>query len=308
MSLIDPDTIINLCNTYNELSKTTIATIPRFTKESEPKKLKNIDELEIVCDAKELWDEKVKPKLAGTEYFALMISGEQGSGKTDVARQFTCIAEQEGYKKLYFSSLDVLDMPATAVEKAGGALKLVVILDDISYTLGAISNQEASKLKNWVALIRHALKRTVEGEVKYPEIFIIIIGHFTTSVPPMLRNTSFWLFPAPTTQEQDAMVKIIGRQQKARRRLQTVVDALKAITDIAKPGETLEIDIYGNGHPIDFTWDVDGRLQLLLKSGDAMIFHSKQNYCSECAKIGKDVKVDPSNYVRHKKDDKESLR
>lgn len=293
MSLVDPKTITWAIQQYNDLAKSK-PTPKELQVPTEPDKPKNIDDLEIVCDAKELWEERIKPKLAGTDFYSLMISGEQGSGKTDIARQFVCIAEQEGFKKLYFSSLEVLDMPATAIEKAQGALKLVVVLDDMSYALASISNQEASKLKNWVALIRHALKI---GD-KYPEIFIIIIGHFTTSVPPMLKNTSYWIFSAPTTQEQDAMVKITGRQQKARRRLQTVFDALKAIQDIAKPRQILELDIYGNGNPIEFTWDVDGRLQLLLKNGDAMLFHSKQSYCADCAKMGRDVVVDPTRYMK----------
>lgn len=297
MALVEPQQIQWVIDKVNRTiqkayvrSSQLIANPPLTQAIEEPTAKQGVDGLKLFMDAKALWEE-IKPALESAEFFMIVINAMPGSGKTDIARQFACLGHQEGFVSLYYPAFKALDMPVTVVAQAQGSKRVLIILDDMSYALASIGNKQASKFKNWITQIRHALKTE--------QVFLIVIGHFTTAVPPVMKNSNIWIFPAPTTQEQDAMIKVVGRSQKNRRLFEIIFNAVRQIQSIAKPHTTLEIQI--QGRPRDFTWDDDGRLGLLIKNGESLIFHSKQNYCEKCALIGKNNHVDSAFYA-HKSD------
>lgn len=251
---------------------------------AEDAEAKTVNKLKLMVEPEELWEE-IKPQVDSSEYYLLMINGSQGSGKTTIAKNFAHLAHNDGYYLLYSSAFDLIDAPMAFIDKGKGHDKVCIIIDDVSYALGATSQKSQAKVKNFFSLIRHALKA---------RIFVIVITHITTGVPPVFKNSNTWIFSAPTTQENDAMVKIVGRKKQLRDQLQQMFDAVKEIRAAVSQSEVIEFTMYGQ--PFKFHWDVDGRISLIIKNGEATMYHSKKVECNQCRFIGENVQVKERHY------------
>ena len=297
--MIEPKTLNMLIDRYNEKLDSAKRKAVADVTFVEPSTVENI---QIIVEANQLWGE-MKPQIESDEFFQLMIDGRPGSGKTTIAREIAHLAHTDDYFSLYESGFDVLDAPASLVQKAreSGKNKFCIVLDDISYTLSASSGTMQSKFKSFFTMLRHALKKN-PGDVIH--ILVIVIAHFTTAVPPILKNSGIWIFTKPSTQEYDQMIKIVGRSKKLRGQLEHMFNAIVAIQSEVKPNESFEFNMYGQ--PFQFTWNVDGRLSLILKNGEPMIYHSRNLSCQQCAYIGGNVRVNPANYLPTAKEEKQA--
>jgi len=238
-----------------------------------------VDQFKLIMDARDLWAE-LKAKVISTEFGHLVINGQPGSGKTNVAREVYDCAFEDGFHPIYFNSFDMLTMDVEAVRQAAGHDKLFVVVDDASYVMNAISQKDASMIKNFVARIRHALKQ--QGKIN-PQICIVVIGHFTTAVPPMLKNTNYSIFSAPTNLEEEAMYKTAGRSKENRQKLAWTFKYITDVLKIAKPGTVIDLGIKHELNP--FIWDVNGRLSVIMIHGEAHLYHSQKHICDKCRTI-----------------------
>jgi len=247
--------------------------------------------LKIIVDANDLF-RQITPQLASSEFYLLMVNGQQGSGKSTIARELAHKAHGLGYDLMYSSGFDIIDAPTKFVDqaKALGSTKICVVLDDLSYVMSATSAKTQSKIKSFFALIRHALQA---------KVFIIVISHFTTAVPPIFKNSNVWIFSKPTTQEYDGMIKIVGRRETQRAKLETMFQSVNRLQEEANKNP--EVHFKMDGKPYVFRWGSkedpgDGRLMLAIFDGEPQIYNSKNVSCPQCVGIGFGVKVRTEDY------------
>lgn len=289
-----PETIEELNGYYSEL-KENLFPVAKV----EPQAKQAAENAKLFFDASELWSE-MRGKVQSSEYFLLVVDGEPGSGKTNIARELAHETHKEGYAIIYSNSFDILDAPITFAKEADGAKFVTLILDDMSYMLASQPTKIQSKMKNFFTKIRHAMKA---------HIFMIVISHFTTGVPPLLKNSNVWIFTSPTTQEYDMMVKIVGRKQELRNDLQKTFELVKDVQQIAAVDKNLVIS--ANNQEWRFKWGdkedpADGRLMLLLKYGESWLYNARIINCPDCRKIGVDVNVDAGDYMEKDDDNKDA--
>jgi hypothetical protein len=284
--VLSPKALELLTKHYEELSEIQIEAVEIDAEDQTG----SVETQELIINADQLWAD-IKPQVDASEFFLLMVDGMPGSGKSSIARELGHKAHNDGFKLLYASGFNVLDAPKDFIEQGRGFEKICIVLDDMSYALNAVAGKDASAFKNFFSLIRHALKARV---------FVIVIAHFTTAVPPIFKNSNVWIFSAPTTQEYDWMMKIVGRKQTSQRRLQQMFQGVTDMQAAAKDNNMLEFDMYGNSYK--FQWGVkgnpgDGRLMLLLQNGTPKIYNSKYVSCEKCKHIGVGVEVDINKYL-----------
>lgn len=250
-----------------------------------------LSRLQFVFNAKKLFKE-IKPALDSSEYYLLMINGSQGSGKSTVARSICHTAHQYGYKLLYSSGFDLITAPSKLKEQAEGAKKVAIVVDDVSYILGATSSRTQSKVKNFFGMIRHALGGA--------QVLLIFITHVQSALPPILRNSNVWLFTAPTTLEYDTLVRLVGRGKEARESLQKTFERLTEIQSTAKKEK--DVTLTFKGQKYNFRWGDrhdkgHGRLMLLVLNGEVMFYNSEDEHCPECQNIAFNVTIRPEDYT-----------
>jgi hypothetical protein len=285
----DPHLISILTNEYLMLAAGDPPTPPDapIAGDSEPG---DVSGLSIIVDADELFS-RIEPQLDSSDFYLLMLNGQQGSGKSTIARELSHHAHTVGYKTLYSSGFDIIDAPEKFVREAEGADKVCIILDDMSYIMSATSSRTQSKIKSFFALIRHALKA---------KIFVIVISHFTTAVPPIFKNSNVWIYSHPTTQEYDGMVKIIGTDKKAKQGLHRMFKSVMDIQAAAQRNHVIPLNLGGRDY--SFVWgdksnSGDGRLMLMLMDGEALVYNSTDTYCDVCKGIGFGVKLNMEDYL-----------
>lgn len=288
---IDPKTLLSLNEMYDAM-RSEIEHLQIAKKENPAADPQN---LQLMVTAQDFWKE-IRPKIASAEWFHIYIDGEPGSSKTTVMRELAHCAEQDGFANFYSSSFDILDAPVAMQSKVKGHRKICVMLDDMSYAVSTMSQKMQNKIKNFITLIRHAM----ETETVNPEIFFMVSAHFKTAVPPVLKNTNYWIFTAPKNQEQDIMLKLVGRKEQKRKQMQDMFDAVTQLQAAAAPGKVLKFTMYGK--LFEFKWGDkddpgDGRLHLIIKNGDALFYNSKRIDCPQCNKIGEKTRIKPEHYA-----------
>lgn len=263
---------------------------------SDSKKANSTDNSTTIVTADELF-KSILPQIESSDFYAMVFNGQQGSGKTRAAQELCHLAHTlGGYKLTKTSGMELLEAPDKIYKDAMGNKRVCIVIDDASYVLSSASGKTQSKIKNWYAMIRHALK---DSEGNSAQIMVIVIAHFTTAVPPIFKNSNVWIFSKPTSQEYEAMVKVVGRGENSKLALETTFNAVREIQEAATKYREVYLNIKGT--KFKFTWGDkhdpgDGRLLLLLNNGQPMIYNSKIQQCPECEFIGKETTFNQEDY------------
>lgn len=257
----------------------------------EPAAPGDVSGLKIIVDAEELFAQ-IQPQLQASNFFLMVMVGQQGSGKSVAARELAHMAHLNGYKILYASAFDLAEAPEKFKEMAGGAKKVALILDDMSFVVGSLSSRQANKVKNYFGLIRHALEDA--------QVLMIPIIHTMNALPPIFKNTNVWLLSKPTMLEYDGMLKVVGRNKKSRDAFDKMFQSIVQIQSAASKSKDIPLNLYGRNYIFrwgDRTDPGDGRLLLLLLSGEPLVYNSQNTYCEECKHVAFGVKVRKEDYI-----------
>ncbi len=149
--------------------------------------------------------ESIIKQLRHTNFYSIVVSGRQGSGKTNTAL-FIVNKLQKSLGGKYFRIIstdftkDKLLEIRTQVENER---YVYIILDDVSYVFGQRGRKEENELKNMIGVIRHMFESS-ENQIN---VVLIIITHTVKGVPPILRIANEWLFTSVTAEEYDLLRK-----------------------------------------------------------------------------------------------------
>lgn len=287
--MITPALLKILQNDYNVRLENYNYIVPKIvTPISKP-----TDTMHSIVTANDLWN-IMEPQLEASDFFMLMVNGQQGSGKTTVMRELSHLAHtsKSRYKLLYTSGYDIETAPGRFKAEAAGATHVAIGFDDLSYILATLSGKKQSDIKAYFAVIRHDLKA---------KILCIINSHFQTATPPIFRNASQWIFTKPSAVEYDTMQKIAGRSAKQKEALEYMFNNVVAIQEEGNAHGMVNFQ-YGD-RKYHFNWNKDGRLMLLLSNGNPAIYRAQEVSCQECEHIGAKVTVDTERF-RKKEDNK----
>lgn len=210
--------------------------------------------------------------LDSNEFYALSLVGPQGSGKTNVIIQFAQRALRDGFKIIYALPEDYLNdvdgwLHRTLEDPKG---KVFLVLEDLSYSLGAQSKKNTDLMKNFVSRFRHLYKA---------QVFVIYITHRLHAAPPMLRNSASWIFTNMQSADRDDALEIVGKNKAIKERLESVYQFISKIT--------LEGVKFGKVHfmlkdqEYVFKWGKkedpgDGRLMSLYHGAELKIFKAQK--------------------------------
>jgi hypothetical protein len=203
----------------------------------------------------------------------------------------------QGYEPLYISGFEITEAPSKLAKGVVGHNKVAIILDDLSYIMNAISAKSGSKIKNFAMLIRHFLKQANNGQDV--NVLLIVIAHFNTAVPPIFKNTNLYIFTRPTAIEYEYMMKLVGRKEEMKNKLEKTYSSLLSIQNQAGKNKNLTLTFQGNKYPFkwgDKTDAGDGRLMLMIFNNKPSIYQSQNNYCDKCKHIGFGVQINQANY------------
>jgi hypothetical protein len=240
---------------------------------------------ESLVKAGDLWS-VFKPILDSSRFSHMVINGPPGSGKSSAAREVMHYAHLDDYKILYTSGIDVLESPMKLKLAAGDSEKVAIVYDDLSYALNTTKPRQTNVFKNFFAMQRHFFKA---------KVFNITIGHFSTSMPPLLKNADVWLYPHITSLELDFLSKQC-RSKTVRARLDRCIGAIDGIQRMLRDtGPVMDFNLYGKQYN-GFTWDKDGRIQLIVEHGVPKLYLSQNKFCQECEKIAFSPHMDMRDY------------
>lgn len=252
---------------------------------------KGVESIKEIFNAERIV-EKIDKDLNAGEYSIVCLTGAQGSGKSTIARTLAHTFHQKGFVISYSSGFDVLDAPEKTVALAQNNKNILVIIDDASYIFGSVSGRASSRLKNWFGVIRHSL-----GGAR---VALLIITHVQTGIPPILRNSHFWIYSSPNASEYDAITRITGKYKKAREELESIY---KSVTDIQNKGlEDTDLVINYKGHRYSFKWGNktdpgDGRIMMAVINGKPRMYNSVNEFCDVCKAVCFTPTVKASNYT-----------
>lgn len=296
--MIPPDFLLKLNEAYNRelqkhlgVNKSTQQVVSK-----EPPEGRSIDGLASIVTGKNLWA-TVRPQLEGSDFFMLMVNGQQGSGKTTVAREIAHYAHTDAklpYKILYTSGYDVETAPARFKAEAEGAERVCIVFDDLSYILSTLTGKRQADIKSYFAVIRHDI---------HAKIFCIINSHFQTAIPPIFRNSNQWIFTKPSMIEYDTMLKVTGRSQKQKAAVDSIFQNIVAVQE--EGSENGVVRFKYDKRLYKFKWNVEGRLMMLISNGNPYIYRSQSMTCPGCEIIGKKVAVDTAKFEKRESEEKE---
>lgn len=292
---MDPSFVRAMTRWYEEMiHQNEMANMPQVQQEDE-NRLRSIDTLTSIMTTKDLV-KILGNQLDASNYGILCVTGMQGSGKSSLIRSVSHHMHSElGYKIIYVSGFDVMEMPEKLVEQAGDAKRVFVAIDDASYVFNSVSGVAASRAKQFIGIVRHALQGA--------QVCLAPITHVTAGIPPILRNSNAFIFSAPTLQEYDTISKLTGKNDAAREALNSVFNSVTKIQAMAAKNPDLTLT-FGK-HQYSFLWGTkhrkgDGRIMLSVISGKPYVYRSVEEYCNECKHVGYAVKYNQANYMSKK--------
>lgn len=144
-------------------------------------------------------------KLESNNFTSIVICGYQGSGKTTTAFKIAKYI-QETYQDFIVASINALAINnenLSQIHDQFGLENLILILDDLSYVVGAMGRKESSLFKNLISTIRHVFRG---------KVLLIAIAHVPKGLPPILRNSDLWVFQSIT--DELLSIKAIDKTYK----------------------------------------------------------------------------------------------
>jgi hypothetical protein len=248
----------------------------------------NLPKQSQIMTAERLW-KAIQPGLKSSQFANLNVNGQQGSGKSTVAREMAHQAEMDGYKIVYISAHEVEDAPEILQRESQGFDKVCVVFDDLSFILSTLTGRSSSTAKAYVGLIRHKIKARV---------FMITNVHVVSGIPPIFRNSTYWIFTKPTMQEFDVISRLCGKRMKEQ--LENLHTSIMTLHQAAEKSSKLPPFVYKKFRE-NFVWNKDGRLMLLVSNGIPQLYKATEEHCSDCEFIGSRVSQDVTKFMPQKK-------
>lgn len=231
-----------------------------------------INPLDTLLTSSQLWlDGYDLVKL--NEFYALSIVGPQGSGKSSIALQIANYGVKNGFKLIYALPDDYLNDINAWLDlcTVNPRTKIMIVLDDLSYSTDAQGKKTQALLKNMVARVRHIFKG---------QIFMIYITHRLHATPPMLRNSASWIFTNMQSADRDDALEIIGRNKELRERLESIYTFIARVT--LEGAKNRIVKYFFRDKEYSFRWGDkydkgDGRLMASFHGGKLGLFLSKDS-------------------------------
>lgn len=235
-----------------------------------------------------VWED-VKAKLDTNQFYAFSAVGSQGSGKSNLAKEFFKKAVEENFKCVYalpedfITDIDgwierILDDVRNDFEKGIKHEEFCIALDDLSYSNDAQGRKNQALFKNAVSRIRHKFTLFAEENKITAKVFIIYVTHRLHAAPPILRNSGSWVFTEMQAADRDDALEIIGKNKELRERLDEIYTFLNTtIFEGAKHGI---IKYTLNEKNYVFRWGKqtnpgDGRLMAIYHAGEIGLYNTR---------------------------------
>jgi hypothetical protein len=247
-----------------------------------------------MLDADDLWD-IIEPQLASSQFYSICVSGQQGSGKTSVARELLAKAEElGGYTPLFSSGEDIATFALRAKAEAKGSKKVAILFDDMSYVMNMMSGKTQGATKSFIGKIRHYFKA---------KLFVIYNVHVFTGIPPIFRNTSEWIFSKPSMLEYETIMALSSKEAQEVEYAETMIRNVMDLQEVLRLRG--EVTFKYNDNPYHFTLGTDedhpndGRLMLLMSNGTPYFYRAQlvNNKELKSYDMGRDVKVNTDVFL-----------
>ncbi|QDI73905.1 hypothetical protein HOV56_gp16 [Nitrosopumilus spindle-shaped virus] len=235
-----------------------------------------------------VWED-VKAKLDTNQFYALSTVGSQGSGKSNLGKEFFRKALQDKFKCIYGLPEDFIGdidgwidriLVDVKEEYENGNIieQFCVMLDDLSYSNDAQGRRNQALFKNVISRIRHKFTLFAEENKISAKVFIIYVTHRLHAAPPILRNSGSWIFTEMQAADRDDALEIIGKNKELRERLDEIYTFLNTVIfEGAKHGL---IKYTLNDKNYVFKWGKqtnpgDGRLMAIYHAGEIGLYNTK---------------------------------
>lgn len=256
----------------------------KFERWNDQKEVEKIETPEEIFSNPFLFAEDIAndafPSVESDKFYSISFIGSQGKGKTFTASLLATKAESKGFLVVYAKAEDILPNKNAWVEEVKekirqhGDIDICFVVDDMSYSVGAISDKKQAEFKHFIGDIRHVFE-PVLGDIR---IFMIYISHRLHSLPPICRNSGSWIFASMLPEDRADAMKLIPKQKEERENLERLYKFLQKIQNEGpKKGKVY----YRIGdREFSFQWGKegnpgDGRLMMVCHAGELRVFQSK---------------------------------